>query len=79
MVNEKLFRQVVDGCGIKLTYLAEAMHLSYQGLLNKMHGKSEFTVVEAYTFQQVTHCDNPTRDAIFYAENVESEATEAAI
>lgn len=75
MTNETLFRQIVDASGVKLSFLAEKMGISYQALLNKMHNKSEFTVFEASVYQSVTHCTNEQRDAIFYTQNVACEAT----
>ena len=58
MTNEKLFREIVDKCGLKLQYLAEKMGISYQSLLNKLHGKTEFTVYEVSVFQQITGCSD---------------------
>jgi hypothetical protein len=75
VTNEKLFRETVDKCGMKLQYLAEKMGISYQSLLNKLHGKTEFTVYEVSVFQQITGCSDEIRDAIFYGKNVACEDT----
>ena len=75
VTNEKLFRDVVDRCGLKLQYLAEKIGISYQSLLNKLHGKTEFTVYEVSVFQQVTGCCDEIRDAIFYGKDVACEDT----
>ncbi len=75
MTNEKLFREVVDDCGLKLQHLAEKMGITYQSLLNKLHGKTEFTVYEVSVFQQITSCSDEIRDAIFYGKDVACEDT----
>ena len=46
MTNTELLRKKIDESGYKLLFIAEKCGLSYQGLMNKVNGKSEFTAPE---------------------------------
>ena len=46
MTNTKLLREKIAESGYKLTYIAAQCGLSYQGFLNKVNNKSQFTAPE---------------------------------
>lgn len=46
MTNTELLRQKIDESGYKLTYIAEQCGLTYQGFMNKVNNKSDFTAPE---------------------------------
>ena len=46
MTNTELLRKKIDESGYKLTYIAEQCGLTYQGFMNKVNNKSDFTAPE---------------------------------
>lgn len=46
MTDIEKLREKLNMSGYKLSYIAEALSLTYQGLLNKINGNSEFKTSE---------------------------------
>ncbi len=46
MTNTELLRKRIDQSGYKMSFIAQKLKLSYQGLLNKINNKSEFKASE---------------------------------
>ena len=46
MTNTKMLREKIAESGYKLTYVAAQCGLSYQGFLNKLNNKTQFTAPE---------------------------------
>ena len=46
MTNTELLRRKIDEAGYKLSYVAEQCGLTYQGFMNKVNNKSDFTAPE---------------------------------
>lgn len=46
MTNTELLRKKIDEAGYKLQFVAEQCGLTYQGFMNKVNNKSDFTASE---------------------------------
>ena len=71
MTNEGLLRRTIDNCGYKLKFVAMRAGLSYQGLLNKMQNKRNFTAPEIQAISELLNLTEAERTAIFFAPNVD--------
>lgn len=57
----------IKSTGRKKYFIAQELGLSYQGLQNKLDGKTEFTVSEARTIKDLLSLTNEEACAIFFA------------
>lgn len=70
MTNTDLLEQKIKGSGFKTCFVMKKLDLSYQGLKNKLDGKSEFTVSEAAILKSLLNLSNEEMQSIFFATNV---------
>lgn len=75
MTDTELLREAIDRSGLKRTYLAERIGLTYQGYLNKERGESEFRQSEIEALSQLLDLNAEEREAIFFARKVDKMAT----
>ena len=68
MTNSKLLREYINRSGLKRTYVAKKLGLSYQGYLNKESGKSEFTQSEIQDLCDLLSITALDKERIFFAK-----------
>lgn len=66
MTNTELLREKLEGSGYKLTFIAQRLDLSYQGFLNKINNKSDFTAPEIAMLKDMLHLSADECNAIFF-------------
>lgn len=71
MTNQKLLREAIDRSGYKITFVAKAAGLSYQGFLNKMKGLSDFGNTEITKICKLLKIDETEMVNIFFTEMVD--------
>ena len=71
MVNTKLLREKIDEHGFNMLFVAQKLGITYQGLLNKMQNKSEFTASEIQILTSLLNLTEKERNKIFFAHKVE--------
>lgn len=64
MASEKLV-EVVEKSGLKKSFIAEKLGITYQGYLNKEKGKSDFTSKEISVMRDLLHMTNKEVMEIF--------------
>lgn len=70
MTNSVLLRQKIDQSGYKLKFIAKKLGISYQALLNKLTGKSEFRISEIQALRELLNLTNAEAEAIFFSSDV---------
>ena len=71
MTNTQFLRMKMDQSGYKLRFIAAKLGISYQGFLNKVENKTEFTASEIHILFNLLDMTEAERDAIFFALTVE--------
>lgn len=66
MTNTELLREKLESSGYKLTFVAQRLGLSYQGFLNKVSGKSDFTAPEIAQLKDLLQLSAEDCNAIFF-------------
>ena len=67
MANTELLREKIDSSGVKITFLAKEMGITYMALQNKMNKKVDFKVDEARAIKKVLRLTAEEVEAIFFA------------
>lgn len=68
MTDIYALKDAINKSGYKLTYIAERVGLTYQGLKNKIDGKNEFTTSEVKAMCDVLAINSlKERERIFFA------------
>ena len=67
MTDTVMLKQKIDASGYKLKYIATQIGLSYQGFLNKLNNKSEFTAHEILALCKLLNIDIMEKESIFFA------------
>lgn len=67
MTNTKLLREKINQSGYKLAFVASQLRISYQGFLNKVNNKTEFTATEIATLKTLLNLTVEECHAIFFA------------
>ena len=75
MVNYLLLDESVERSGLKRGYIAAVLGISRQALLLKLKGRTEFTASEISTLTRILKLSKKDRDNIFFASEVECDAT----
>ncbi|MCI6239495.1 MAG: helix-turn-helix domain-containing protein [Lachnospiraceae bacterium] len=75
MTNSKLLREYINRSGLKRTFVAKKLGLSYQGYLNKESGKSEFTQSEIQDLCDLLLITARDKERIFFAKEVDYMST----
>lgn len=65
MTNTTLLKAKIDASGYKMKYIAAYIGLSYQGFLNKMRNKTEFTAPEIKGLCELLHITIEEKEPIF--------------
>ncbi len=75
MTNTELLRKKIDDSGYKLVFLAEKCGLTYNGLLKKLKGETEFKAPEMAVLKDQLNLDADDMEAIFFAGDVDKTST----
>lgn len=67
MTDTKLLREKIEESGYRIAFIASACGLSYQGLLNKINNKTEFTASEIRAIKNLLQLSDSESTAIFFA------------
>lgn len=65
MANNAKLQEIVKNSGVKKSFLAEKMGISYQGYIKKESGKSEFLAKEIAVMKDVLRLSNKEVTDIF--------------
>lgn len=65
MFNSTKYKSVVEGSGLKKTFIAKELGLSYQGYMKKENGKSEFLAKEITVLKDLLRLSNKDVSEIF--------------
>ena len=68
MTYRELLKAEIARSGLKLSYIAEQLGLTYQGLKLKLDGKNEFRENEMRGLVVLLKLNKTTRDKIFFAK-----------
>lgn len=68
MTNTKLLKEKISTSGYKLNYIAEQCNLTYQGLMNKVNGKNDFTAPEIHKLRELLKLSPADVEIIFFAD-----------
>lgn len=66
MTDIEKLRGKLNMSGYKLSYVADFLSLTYQGLLNKINGNSEFKTSEVKAISDLLGLSPEERDTIFF-------------
>lgn len=70
MTNTELLKKKIDESGLKISFIAEKMGLSRQGLYYKINGEREFTQSEIILICDILKIKSkPERDLIFFKKD----------
>jgi len=67
MVNTELLREKIDSSGVKITFLAKEIGITYMALTNKMNKKVDFKCEEAGAIKKVLRLTDEEVKEIFFA------------
>ena len=67
MVNTELLREKIDSSGVKITFLAKEIGITYMALTNKMNQKVDFKCEEAGAIKKVLRLTDEEVKEIFFA------------
>ena len=65
MTDTNMLMNVINESGLKLSYIAASMGLTYAGLRKKINNESEFKASEIVAITPILHLDKEMRDRIF--------------
>lgn len=71
MTNTELLRRKIDEAGYKLQYVAEQCDLTYQGFMNKVNNRSNFTAPEINTLRLLLKLSPEDVERIFFTSDVD--------
>lgn len=71
MKGVELLRKKIDQSGLKLTYIAERLGLTYQGFSKKLKGETEFKASEIAILKDVLNLTDADVQAIFFDSDVD--------
>lgn len=69
MTNTDLLKAKIESSGYKLKYIAAKIGLSYQGFLNKINNKTEFTAPEIKGLCDLLEISIEEKESIFFASD----------
>lgn len=70
MTNSKLLRDLIDGKGIKISYLAKSIGICRPALYSKINNEREFTASEILKLSEILGINLKEREKIFFANEV---------
>ena len=65
MTNSVKLKMIIEASGLKKTYIAEKLGLSYQGYLKKENGTNQFLSSEIKTMKDLLHMSDEEVMEIF--------------
>ena len=71
MTNTELLRRMIDDSGYELLFIAEKCGLTYQGFMNKVNGKYEFTAPEIKALRTLLKLGPDDVERIFFTVSVD--------
>lgn len=71
MTNTEQLIKKIDESGYKRLFIAEKCGLSYQGFMNKVNGKTEFTAPEIKTLRMLLKICPDEAEVIFFTSAVD--------
>lgn len=75
MTNTDLLKEKIEQSPHKVYYIAGRCGLSYQGFMNKVNGKSDFTAPQILILEQVLGLSLEEVRTIFFAGDVDDVST----
>lgn len=75
MVRIDLLKQAIDKSGVTMVALAANSGIERGTLYNRLNGTGEFTASEIYGLVHALRLSNSEREEIFFAPQVDSNAT----
>lgn len=66
MTNTEQLKQKIEASGYKIKYIAAKIGLSYQGFLNKIQNKTDFTAPEIKELCELLNISTAEMEAIFF-------------
>ena len=75
MTNTELLRRKIDEAGYKLQFVAEQCGLTYQGFMNKVNNKSDFTAPEINALRLLLKLSPEEVERIFFTVDVDNLST----
>ena len=75
MTDVKGLSEEIAKSGLKISYIADALGLSREGLYKKLNNETEFKASEIMKMKEVLGLSNERRDDIFFANEVERKST----
>lgn len=69
VTDTKLLKQIIDESGLKKTFIAKQLGLSYQGYLRKENGSSEFKSSEIVIMKKLLRLPQSLVSEIFFAKS----------
>lgn len=64
----KLLKKYIDASGYKMKYIANRLDITYVALHNKLTGKTEFTISEAFVLKSLLKIPSEEWEEIFKHE-----------
>lgn len=71
MTNTNVLRKKIEENGLKISYVASCLGLTYQGFLQKLTNKTEFKASEMQALRVLLKLTNAEFQEIFFADNVD--------
>lgn len=72
MTNSKRLRELIEDKGLKYSYVAESIGLTYQGLINKIDNVREFKTSEVNKLCEILGITSlKEKERIFFAPKVD--------
>lgn len=75
MTDFKMLRGKMDDSGMTMTAIASKSGILRETLYNRLNGKGDFTASEMMGLAKTLNLSNQERDEIFFAKEVELNAT----
>lgn len=77
-MNCELLKKIIEKKNVSRTALAEELHITRQGLYNKLEGSNEFVGSEIKKLSTVLELSDEEKNAIFFADFVDEKANRTA-
>lgn len=71
MTNTDLLLQKISERGLKITFVADQLHLTYVGFMNKVNNKTEFKASEVAALKALLNLTDEETNQIFFDINVD--------
>ena len=69
-MDNKQVNLLIEKSGLKRSWIADKLGISYQSLWNKLNGKTDFTVTESAKLKEILHLDEQEYIALFFTPDV---------